>query len=364
MENRTITALMVKLGPRVALGKQRLATLCLLIVGVLSARTVNLSHVACERGGKVRIASTYRRLQRFFQHVHLAQDWAAELLAELCAPSGPWTLCLDRTSWQVGQAQVSMLVLALTTPRHRIPLMWTQLGRKGNSSTPERIALLERFIARFGSARIGLLLADREFVSDAWLSYLTVNDIPFVGRLRHSLIARDATGRALSLKHRFTRRGTGRPQALTFFETPGTTSAAGGLTLTVAAKRLPPSKRREHDLLIVVTNRAAINALNAYRKRWAIESLFGDTKTRGLNIEDTRLTDPRKLDILMSIVALAAAWASRTAALITGKKARPRKKHGYYAKSSFRTGFDHIRNLLRSMPQDALGAWQNLRKIG
>lgn len=28
-------------------------------------------------------------------------------------------------------------------------------------------------------------------------------------------------------------------------------------------------------------------ALNDYRKRWAIECLFGDAKTRGLNLEDT-----------------------------------------------------------------------------
>ena len=33
--------------------------------------------------------------------------------------------------------------------------------------------------------------------------------------------------------------------------------------------------------------------------------MFGDAKTRGLNIEDTRLTDPRKLALLMALVALA-----------------------------------------------------------
>jgi transposase-like protein len=34
-----------------------------------------------------------------------------------------------------------------------------------------------------------------------------------------------------------------------------------------------------------------------------------DAKTRGLNIEDTRLTCPRKLALLMAIVAIAFAWA-------------------------------------------------------
>ena len=361
MENRTITALKMRLGPFVDLSKSRLETLCLLVLGVLSARTVNLSHVACERGGKVLIASTYRRLQRFFQHVTLPQDWAAGLLAELCGPAGAWTLCLDRTNWQVGKTHVSMLVLALTTPRHRIPLMWTQLARKGNSATAERIALMERFHAKFGKARIGLLLADREFVSEEWLMYLTDQGIPFVSRLRHSLIGQDASGRALALKTRFAKRGTGKPQPLTLFAERGA-AAESGLTLTVSAKRLPPSKRREHDLLIVVTNRPDINALSLYRKRWAIESLFGDTKTRGFNIEDTKLTDPRKLDLLMAVVAIATAWASRAAAILTGTKAIPRKKHGYPAKSRFRIGFDAIRNMLRTPHHDPTQTTLNLNK--
>ena len=52
---------------RVALGKCRLETLAMVITGMISARTVNLSHLASERAGEVSVASTYRRLQRFFQ---------------------------------------------------------------------------------------------------------------------------------------------------------------------------------------------------------------------------------------------------------------------------------------------------------
>ena len=40
----------------------------MLVVGMIGARTVNLGHVATETGRGVLVASTYRRLQRFFQH--------------------------------------------------------------------------------------------------------------------------------------------------------------------------------------------------------------------------------------------------------------------------------------------------------
>ena len=48
-------------------------------------------------------------------------------------------------------------------------------------------------------------------------------------------------------------------------------------------------------MLIVATNRNPRKALNAYNNRWQIECLFAHTKTRGFNMEDTRLTQPAKL---------------------------------------------------------------------
>ena len=84
---------------------------------------------------------------------------------------------------------------------------------------------------------------------------------------------------------------------------PTTRKTRHGPFLNFAAKRLEGRRVADRRL-----QRRARTALAAYRKRWAIECLFGDAKTRGLNLEDTRLTAPRKLDLLMAIVALALAW--------------------------------------------------------
>ena len=46
MSHRAITALQQILRPHLGLSKSRLETLCLLVVGMISARTVNLSHLA------------------------------------------------------------------------------------------------------------------------------------------------------------------------------------------------------------------------------------------------------------------------------------------------------------------------------
>ena len=103
MLHRTIATLAGILRPELALSKSRVETLCMIVIGMVSARTVNLSHLACERPGAAQPASTYRRLQRFFQHVQLEQDWALPFLVRLLGSSGSWHLALDRTQWQVGR---------------------------------------------------------------------------------------------------------------------------------------------------------------------------------------------------------------------------------------------------------------------
>ncbi len=128
-----------------------------------------------------------------------------------------------------------------------------------------------------------------------------------------------------------------------------------GPAVWITAKRLAGGA-----WLIVAANRPGREPCLAYRRRWRIENLFGDAKTRGLDIEDTRLTDPRKLDLLLGLVALAMVWAGRIATDLLGPKAPKRKSHGYYQKSWFRTGFDRIRQLLRTDPLEAVRPWWRL----
>jgi len=89
-----------------------------------------------KRGRGVLIASTYRRLQRFFQHVDLDPDWAVPILAQLIGSTGAWTLALDRTNWKIGTRDVNYLVLAVITRRFRVPLFRVLLDGPGTRSVP------------------------------------------------------------------------------------------------------------------------------------------------------------------------------------------------------------------------------------
>jgi hypothetical protein len=282
--------------------------------------------------------------------VRLAPDWSAPLVIRLLGLKGPWRLALDRTQWKVGARDVNILMLAVITPRFRVPLMWSLIEGAGTSDSDARIALIRRYLAIFGAASVEYLLADREFVGVRWLGFLNENNVPFAIRLKAKLVVTTEDGRRLRLDSLLrTCRGK------RVFVADLSRDQEPPLTLNFAAKRI-----KAGELLIVVSNTPARAALDAYRQRWAIECLFGDTRTRGLNLEDTRLTDPRKLDLLLALVALSVAWAGRAAALLLRHRAPKRKSHGYFAKSWFRTGFDQVRSLLRTDPPAAIAPWRNI----
>lgn len=343
MSNAVLAPLLKTLGLQFGFSKSRLLTLAVLICGVAQARTVNLSHLACHFPGAALHASNYRRLQRFFQHERLDQDTTARLIVRLLNSVRPRRLALDRTNWKLGGRDINVLVLAIVTRRFRVPLMWTQLGKAGSSDTKQRVALMRRYLALFGASSIELLLADREFIGADWLEFLCKNNVPFTIRLRERMNVRIGGGvysfASLLRKHR---RGAweGRLDGMR-------------TGLRFAAKRLPGG-----EALIVATNTAdAGRALRDYRKRWGIECMFGDAKTRGLNLEDTHITDPAKLDALTGIVALAMTWAYRCATLVKGRSAIRRKAHGRREKSWFRTGLDTLRKWLLHEPSKAIRAW-------
>lgn len=79
---------------------------------------------------------------------------------------------MDRTNWQFGNSNINILLLAVVYKGVAFPLLYKMMPKFGNSSTKERIELMEDFIKLFCDDSIDCLLADQEFVGQHWLSYL------------------------------------------------------------------------------------------------------------------------------------------------------------------------------------------------
>lgn len=349
-------ALAARLSRHIDLSNDRRRTLVVLIMGLISARTVNLSHLAGAFCGPAKLSSNYRRLQRFFQYVRLDGDWLAKALVALLRLAPPYRLCLDRTNWKVGAKDINLLVLCIATQRARIPVLWDMLDHGGSSTMVQRQALLARFMALFGKGSIKLLLADREFIGNQWFEFLVENDIPFAIRVSDRLFVRLDDGYDGPLERLATTKGSRHRLMKARGCFAGMQERFAG-ALCFGAVRV-----RDGAVLIVATNRNPRKALNAYKSRWQIECLFAHTKTRGFNMEDTRLTQPAKLSLLLALIALAMAWSLACAMLVKGHHDIPRAKHGYRRKSWFRTGFDTLRHWIASHPTSAQHNWHTIWK--
>jgi len=234
----------------------------------------------------------------------------------------------------------------------RIPILWDVLGA-GTSGTAVRSALMTRYLNIFGAGSIGILLADRKFVGNRWFEFLLANEIPFAIRVKESLGVVLDDGRNTSLGS-LTKRKRTRCQLAVH------KGCFAGMDAAYANAMSFIAKRRNDGTMSLATKRAPQAALSLYRKRWQIECLFGDTKTRGLNMEDTRLTRPAKLQLLMAVVTLAIAWAHACASRTKGRSHIEKASHNYRRKSWFRTGLDVLRHWILTAPQAAANLLQDI----
>ena len=56
--------------------------------------------------------------------------------------------------------------------------------------------------------------------------------------------------------------------------------------------------------VVVISSDKPEQAIERYRRRWGIETLFGCVKTRGFDLEATHLRDPERLSRLFFVVTL------------------------------------------------------------
>ena len=150
------------------------------------------------------------------------------------------------------------------------------------------------------------MLADREFVGEAWFCWLQQQRIPFHQRLKRNTLVPDTDHRPVRLDALFGTLAPGQCQSL-----PGRRPVWGCFVHLVA---LP---LEDGDCLFIASSSVPpAQALDAYADRWLIETLFGCLKSRGFNLEKIHLTDPQRLSKLMGLLTLAFVWAYRTGMLL------------------------------------------------
>jgi len=298
------------------------------LLGLIKSRKVQFCEVAPHLNEQVQDISNEVRIQDFFRQVELDYEQVALLMCLFLNRKGKVRLCIDRTEWDFGKCQVNILMVLASQAQVQVPLYWELLDNKsGNSSTQDRKAILAKCIKLLGKERIGIVIADREFVGHEWLKYLKGHGIAFCVRLpKHHLIER-SEGQV------FLPQELAREQALHLKD-----CLVDGVWGQVYLKRLAAG-----DLLYLFGSMPARHLGQVYRRRWTIETCFQSLKSRGFDLESTHLKDLGKLKKLVALVSIAFAMCVSLGIHQHERvKKIKTKNHGYKANSFFRHGLNTL----------------------
>ena len=98
-----------------------------------------------------------------------------------------------------------------------------------------------------------------------------------------------------------------------------------------------------HDeFLIIATNHNQYLALENYKKRWEIETLFSSLKKRGFNLEETHMSDRYKIHSLVAILSICFVWCHLIGEWYSEIKPIKVLKHGIKEKNFFLYGVEFL----------------------
>lgn len=337
------------------LHEQRSKALGLLMIGAIKAKSVHLSQIANRMNKHVAPESNLRRLHRLLEEVSVEPSHILTFVYNevRSGASGRTSLrpkkvklSLDRSEWSSNAQKVNLLTLAVAYKNIALPLLVQDLDKAGCSNSDERIGILEQLLDIVTPEDIEVLSADREFASVAFLEKLVDCKINFVLRLTSDTLI--TVGNTTQAARDWFK--TIKPRCFHNVE-------VYGVTVNVAGYRL-----NNGDFLIVMTNLDPLEGLRLYKERWRIESLFGILKSRGFQLELSRLTSPDKLERLVIFLGLAILWALRVGELVIAKHPTRLMPNGYPLLSLFRRGLDALRALFIEADSRFV-SWKNAIKV-
>lgn len=312
----------------------------LFICALCKVQTVCFEKLAASFDSEVRVDSSLRRIQRFMSEFMLDSNLIARIIFAMLPHQPPYRLAMDRTNWKFGKIDINILVIAIVYQGVAFPIMFSMMDKCGNSSTPERIKLMQRFISLFGIDSIDCLLADREFIGGKWLGFLNDNRIRYHIRIRENFwVTIPRNGHCVKASWLFNR------LKINQFEYFHGIVYVNGQLCYLSASRIK-NKEGIPELQIIVSFNKPDEAQSLYKERWQIETAFKALKSSGFNIEDTHLTDIDRVGKLFSLLLIAFVWAYKVGIFLDSIKPIKVKNHGRKAKSFFKLGLTHLSNIL------------------
>ena len=323
---------------------QRLTMLSKLILSIIKLGSISYSKLSLVINPQVKNASNFKRIQRFVKCYNFSSQCYINFVWRLFESKDKWVaLSIDRTNWKFGKQNINILLIGISYKGTAIPLIWKLLNKRGNSSSEERIELINDLLKRLTKeqkSKIRCILADREFIGNQWITYL--KDLPFTFFIRirnNTLIRKIGKHKTVYAKDLF---------ECNHFRILRKQRILFGHRLYIGGQKI-----NDKDWLIIISDISVKHAKNYYGERWGIEVFFGACKKRGFNFEDTHVTSLERISNLVFLIGIAFCWAMKTGEELLNnghqipiknlKNGEEKRKAKLY--SIFRFGFDRLRTI-------------------
>ena len=320
----------------------RIKFIGLFIIAISKVQTVNFEKIAVAFENNAKTHSSLRRIQRFMATFTLDTNIIARLIFTLLPEKPPYRLAIDRTNWKFGSKNINILVLSVVYQGVSFPLLFSMMDKFGNSSTTERIKLMQRYISLFGLSTIDCLTADREFIGEHWIGYLNAKGIRYHIRIKENFyVTMPGNDRKVKASWMFNH------LKLNQFAYHNNIVKVNKQLCYISGSKVM-NKKGKPEFQIIISFNKPCEADSLYKERWQIETAFRALKSSGYNIERTHLTEMDRVEKMLALVLIAFVWAYKIGIFLNTLKPITIKKHGRRAYSLFKYGLNALAKVLNS----------------
>lgn len=291
--------------------KSHVGNLAAMVVGITAARSVSLPQVAQHVPlGSIQVESRVERFERLLACPKLVPlvvlaPVARRVLCWAARHLGRLVIVMDRS--MIGD-RINLLHVALAFHGRALPLGWVRVPHDGPSDLKLQKAVLGWLTVVVPETAAVTIVADREFHSIHLAHFIKqVLGWDYVLRIKTTTWVETRAGcwaRARSLA------------------APGFRAVLEGVRVTQERQAgrhtvLATWRAGEAEPWLLISSLTSGEAIERqYGERFWIEEMFSDEKSRGLNLEATRITDHDRLERLLVAVTLAYLWSMQIGTLV------------------------------------------------
>lgn len=299
---RTIISSLRQLYPKGAKGNtiRHLNTLAALITGIVQAKSCQLPAIARKVPVSAKAESRIKQFSRWIQNEGIDQTryylpFVQELLYFLAA-HGELTFVIDGS--EVGHQCIALMV-SLIYKKRALPITWLVVkGAKGHLPERLHLELLAQLKLVLPENCTCTLLGDGEFDGIGLLEALQLSNWHYVCRTaKNTQVFEPGTQFSLSDLPILP------DDRIVIPEVWFTLEGYGPVTVMAIWE-----KGYQEPLYLVTNFELPDEAWFWYKKRFQIETLFGDQKSRGFHLHKSHLAEPQRLASLMIAACLAYLW--------------------------------------------------------